>query len=149
METSEQNVRPNKQLHNGKYRKNGKISTDVELAKALNMFFVSVNADIPTLDINRLPVYLPVTEEVPTIEPYQVCSKLLKLNTHKAVGPDGIPTRVLNDFAFELSEPINDIFNHSLSTSTIPSILKCADIVSIPKENPPKEEFNVILDQFL
>ena len=49
--------------------KNGKI---VELAKALNMFFVFVNADIPVLDINRLPVYSPVTEEVPTIEPYQV-----------------------------------------------------------------------------
>ena len=122
--------------------------TDVELAEALNIFFVSVNADIPALDINRLPVYLPVTEEVPTIEPYQVCSKLLKLNTHKAVGPDGIPTRVLKDFAFELPEPITDIFNRSLTTTTIPSILKCADIVSTPKENPLKEEFNVILDQF-
>ena len=44
--------------------------TDFELAEALNIFFVSVNADIPALDINRLPVYLPVTEEVPTIEPY-------------------------------------------------------------------------------
>ena len=122
--------------------------TDIELAEALNIFFVSVNADFPALDINRLPVYLPVTEEVPTIEPYQVCSKLLKLNTHKPVGPDGIPTRVLKDFAFELSEPITDIFNRSLTITTIPSILKCADIVSTPKENPLKEEFNVILDQF-
>ncbi len=122
--------------------KNGKILTDVELAKALNMFFVSVNADIPALDINRLPVYLPVTEEVPTIEPNHVCSKLLKLNAHKAVGPDGIPTRILKDLAIELSEPITDIFNRSLSAGTIPSIWKCADIVSIPKENTPKEEYD-------
>ena len=54
------------------------------------------------------------------------------------------------EFAFELPEPITDIFNRSFSiyTSTIPSIWKCADIVSTRKENPPKEEFNVILDQF-
>ncbi len=34
----------------------GKILTDFELAKALSMFFVSMNADIPALNINRLPV---------------------------------------------------------------------------------------------
>ena len=49
---------------------------DVELANALNMYFVFVNADIPALDIL---VYLPVAEEIPTLEPYQVCNKLIKL----------------------------------------------------------------------
>ncbi len=52
---------------------------DVELANALNMYFVFVNADIPALDISRLLAYLPVAEEIPTLEPYQVCNKLIKL----------------------------------------------------------------------
>jgi hypothetical protein len=61
-----------------------------------------VNADIPPLDM--------------VIYSYQVCRKLQKLNPYKAMGPDNIPPRLLKEFAYELAEPIADLFNLSLTS---------------------------------
>ena len=71
---------------------------------------------------------------------YQVCKKLQKLNPHKAMGPDNIPPRLLKEFAYELAEPISDLFNLSLSSGIVPDTWKCANITPIPKEKLPKEE---------
>lgn len=40
------------------FERGGEIVNDEELASALNEFYVHVNADIPTLDINSLPQFL-------------------------------------------------------------------------------------------
>ena len=77
-------------------QRDGKQLTDNELANSLNMFsVVSVNADIPPLNLNHLPTYLPAAEEVPVIQHHEVCSKLLKLQSSKASGPDNIPPRTI------------------------------------------------------
>ncbi len=47
-----------------------------------------------------------------------------KVNIHKAVGPDGIPGRVLRACAFQLAGVFTDIFNLSLSLSVVPSCFK-------------------------
>ena len=75
--------------------KNGVTLTDVQLANALNEFYIAVNADIPPIDMHELPAFLPAVEQVPVIYSYQVCKKLQKLNPHKAMGPDNIPPRLL------------------------------------------------------
>lgn len=120
--------------------KNGIIMSPDELVNSLNNFFVSVNADIPAFDLSNLPSFLPSSDQIPAIYPYQVCEKLLKLNPHKAIGPDKLPPRIFKDFAYELAEPITDIFNISLNTGVVPTIWKAADIIPIPKESPPKIE---------
>ena len=120
--------------------KNGVTLTNIELVNALNAFFSSVNADIPTFDLNELPTFLPSADQVPLIHPYQVCKKLLNLNPYKAMGPDNIPPRVLKEFAYELADPIAEIFNLSLSSGVAHTIWKVADICPIPKETLPKEE---------
>ena len=81
--------------------------TNIELGNALNAFFSSVNADIPTFDLNELPTFLSSADQVPLIHPYQVCKKLLNLNPYKAMGPDNILPRVLKKFAYELADPIS------------------------------------------
>ncbi len=43
-----------------------------------------------------------------------------RLNIRKAVGPDGIPGRVLKACAFQLAGVFTDIFNLSLSLSVVP-----------------------------
>ena len=48
--------------------------------------------------------------------------------------------RILKDFAYELAEPVTDIFNVSLSSCVAPVIWKAANITPIPKESPPKLE---------
>ncbi len=46
------------------------------------------------------------------------------VNIRKAVGPDGIPGRVLKACAFQLAGVFTDIFNLSLSLSVVPSCFK-------------------------
>ncbi len=58
-----------------------------------------------------------------------------RVNIRKAVGPDGIPGRVLKACAFQLAGVFTDIFNLSLSLSVVPSCFKKSIIVPIPKKN--------------
>ncbi len=58
-----------------------------------------------------------------------------RVNTRKAVSPDGIPGHVLRACAFQLAGVFTDIFYISLSLSVVPSCFKKSTIVLIPKEN--------------
>lgn len=120
--------------------RNGEPLNDEQLASALNEFYVSVNADIPTLDVNSLSAFLPAKDDVLTVQPYEVCQKLLALQRHKATGPDNIPSRFLKEFTHVLAEPITTIFNASLSTGVVPRIWKESNIISIPKVQQPESE---------
>ncbi len=61
-----------------------------------------------------------------------------QVNIRKAMGPDGIPGRVLKACAFELAGVFTDILNPSLSLSVVPSCFKKSTIVPIPKKNKIK-----------
>ena len=52
--------------------RDGEILTNLQAYNALNEFYTSVNADIPPLDVNLLPPFLPSNESVPAVECYQV-----------------------------------------------------------------------------
>ena len=43
------------------------------------------------------------------MQPYEVCKKLLAIKPSKAQGPDNVPCRIVNEFAYELAEPITTI----------------------------------------
>ncbi len=74
--------------------RNGKTLNDEQLASALNEFYVSVNVDIPTFDVNLLPAFLPAKDPLLSVQPYEVCQKLLALQPYKA-GPDNVRSRFL------------------------------------------------------
>jgi hypothetical protein len=62
-------------------------------------------------------------------------SKTFKcVNPHKVAGPDGIPSRVLRACADQLAGVFKDIFNPSLSQSAVPTCIKRATIVPVPKK---------------
>ena len=63
--------------------------------------------------------------------------ELMKVHTDKAVGPDSVPNWVIRDCAGILAKPVCAIFNSSLRDGWIPDIWKAADIVPLPKVNPP------------
>lgn len=50
----------------------------------------------------------------------EVRAELKRLHIGKAAGPDGVCTRLLKDFAAQLAEPLQWIFNWSLQTSKVP-----------------------------
>ena len=122
------------------FEKNGVLLSDLELANNLNKFYISVNADIPPLDITTLPAYLPAVDQVPYIEPHEVCEKLLVVNSSKICGPDNIPGRLLKEFAYLFAEPVAKIFNMSLSSGIVPNIWKDSHITPIPKVKQPTDE---------
>ena len=63
---------------------------------------------------------------------------LSKLNPRKAAGPDGLPGRLIKEFACELSIPVTNILNSSLVEGYVPQVWKDAIIAPIPKEMPAK-----------
>ena len=101
---------------------------------------MSINSDIPPLNKDSLPAFLPSKNNIPIIQPYEVCNKLCVLQTHKATGPNKIPSRILKEFAFILAEPITIIFNKSLSSSVVSKIWKEANVIPIPKINQPESK---------
>ena len=99
----------------------------------MNDHFLSISADLPPLDLTSLPAYLPAPQPVPTITSLEVCFQLLKVKPFKSHGLDGIPNRIIKEFAYELAEPVCAIFNESLCSNIVPSLWKDASIIPIPK----------------
>ena len=72
----------------------------------------------------------------------------MQTKLHKAPGPDGLPMDVyrfpglpnwiLKDFAATLAGPITSLVNSSIQEAYVPDLWKCADVIPLPKTNPPK-----------
>ena len=58
------------------------------------------------------------------------------MKARSAVGPDEVPNMLIKIFAFELSLPMTDIVNASLSSGAVPSQWKNAIMVPVPKVTP-------------
>ncbi|KAI3370507.1 hypothetical protein L3Q82_025268 [Scortum barcoo] len=63
----------------------------------------------------------------------EVRKTLQRINPRKAAGPDNISGRVLKGCAYQLTEVLTDIFNTSLQQAAVPTCLKTATIIPIPK----------------
>ena len=119
------------------FKRDGIILDKTEVFNNLNVFYASVNNDVPSFDITKLPTFLPAAEPPPKLEPLEVCKKLLSIKAFKSSEPDNIPSRILREFAYELAEPITKIFNISRASESVPKIWKDSDIIPIPKKQQP------------
>ncbi|KAK1794450.1 hypothetical protein P4O66_011319, partial [Electrophorus voltai] len=82
----------------------------------------------------------PTIEQCPLIITESDVRRVFKrVNTRKAVGPDGICGRVLKACADQLAQVFTDIFNLSLTLGIIPSSFKLSTIVPIPKKPRPSD----------
>ena len=114
---------------------NGKLTeTDEETASALNTYYHSVftyddgNSEAPTFaeqTSERLSDVAMTTEAVEDV--------LLSLNPNKAVGPDGVETKMLKECAEELAPKLQQVFRKSLDDGEVPRQWKEAHIVPIHK----------------
>ncbi|KAI3375613.1 hypothetical protein L3Q82_003935 [Scortum barcoo] len=68
----------------------------------------------------------------PVISRADVCRTLKQINTRKAPGPDGIPSRALKVCADQLADVFADIFNMSLLQSVVPTCFK--ETIIVPKK---------------
>ena len=69
------------------------------------------------LDLADLPTYLPSPVPPPQVQQCDIYEDLKNISSTKAGGPDGIPLKLLKEFAYGFSQPVTDIVNASLSQS--------------------------------
>ena len=109
----------------------------VQIANRINDHFCSIASDLPPLDRNKLPAFLPVPDQCPQVEPLEVYRMLKTLNQRKSSITGDLPVRILREFACELASPLANVLNASFQQGVVPHIWKCAEIVPIPKCQPP------------
>ena len=110
-----------------------------ELTTRINSFFESVTADFQPITPGAVFHSGPDCS-VPdrfTITVGDVEKQLLRLNTNKASGPDGIPAWFLKEYAELLSGPVCCIFNSSVRDGYIPAVWRSADVCPLPKVTAP------------
>ncbi|XP_072046799.1 uncharacterized protein [Amphiura filiformis] len=84
----------------------------------------------------QAPFILTSKELTTMFAPMECVFSFKKINASKATGPDGIPPRLVKEFAYELSVPLTDILNSSYTEGTVPHQWKKAIVIPIPKQYP-------------
>jgi hypothetical protein len=97
-----------------------------------------VSGDLKPLDTKLIPDVSDACPSEYIIEPFEVEYKLSRIDAHKSGGPDEPPNWFLKEFSVFLAEPVCSIFNASISEGVVPPVWKIANVVPIPKVNPPK-----------
>ncbi len=114
-----------------KRNKPATVKIAASLPDELNLFYACFEAHNPA-HTESTPAAVAEEASAFSISVADVTRSFKRVNIHKAVGPDGIPGRVLRACAFQLAGVFTDIFNLSLSLSVVP---KKSTIVPIPKKN--------------
>uniref|UniRef100_A0A3Q3G0A3 Reverse transcriptase domain-containing protein n=1 Tax=Labrus bergylta TaxID=56723 RepID=A0A3Q3G0A3_9LABR len=105
---------------------------NINFLNDLNNYFARFEA----LNITPARKSIPHSDEQPiSLDAADVRRTLRRVNTRKAAGPDDIPGRVLKECADQLAGVLTDIFNTSLIQAVVPSCLKTATIIPVPKKS--------------
>ena len=112
----------------------GKATSDIDKANALNNFFSSVFTNENTVlpHIQRAPSTNLIADLV--IAENAVERKLKNLKADKAPGPDCMHPRILKEVASEISRPVAKLMQESLRSGEVPSIWKEAHVSAIHKK---------------
>ncbi len=110
------------------------VTISASLPDELNTFYARFEADNTA---HTESAHTAAAEEVSplSLSVVYVSRSFKRVNIRKAMGPDGIPGRVLKACAFQLAGVFTDICNLSLSLSVVPACFKKSTIVPIPKKN--------------
>ena len=74
----------------------------------------------------------------PVLEPHQVYEYLKRIKTNACTVKDDIPSRIIKEFAVELSTPLADVINCSVKNGEFADIWKIETVTPVPKVYPPK-----------
>ena len=124
------------------------VTNDREIANILNKHFATTGEKLAGLLNSH---YVPTIELIDRISPTvmeieiqeeNVKENLLRLNTHKATGPDDLPPILLKAAAEEIAPSLTDIFQTSARTATLPSLWKVARIAAAYKKDDDTDRDN-------
>ncbi|XP_056290461.1 uncharacterized protein LOC130206479 [Pseudoliparis swirei] len=132
-------------ITNYQSRPRAMVSADASLADDLNSFYArfeaSNNSASSPANNNTVSVAEVSStagdEHTLSVTEHSVRRALLRVNTRKAAGPDGISGRVLKTCANQLAPVFTTIFNLYLAESVVPACFKRSTIVPVPKNASP------------
>ena len=105
------------------------------MAIKVNSFSISLTDHFTPIELSAAPL-----QDVPpelVVTESEEFKALLLVKTGKAVGPDFIPNKILNEFALEMRPVVKDIFISSISKGFILDLLKASFVSPYPKVLPP------------
>ena len=122
---------------------NNTISDPLLISQAFNTHFSSIGvSQFPnsyiTADSPRLNAHAG-SFSFKKILPTDVFQAICELKDSCGPGPDGLEAKYIKLAAHILAYPLADLFNLSLSTSSLPSIWKCASVTPIYKTGDPTD----------
>ena len=110
--------------------------TTEEQVKIVNNHFANICRRYPSL--NRKKIDEPPNEKklsmISELQTFKFLRKLCK----KSLGPGDLPKKLLQELTPEFSTPFCDIINCAIRTGIFPEAFKKAEIIAIPKVNPPR-----------
>jgi len=113
--------------------------SDVQaLVDSANRFFQSMAGDLSPLDDDSTLTRSDVVPDEFVISLEDLKRKLRQINIHKAPEPNGLPNWLLRDFSSDLASPVCAIYNASVHEGFVPSWWKKANVVPVPKVQPPR-----------
>jgi Reverse transcriptase (RNA-dependent DNA polymerase)/Endonuclease-reverse transcriptase len=122
---------------------NGRPVTDKEdMAKLLNGYFSTVFTDE---DVNDIPDTAARTDSVlenVEITEEKVKTKIMKIKTSSAPGPDGIGAMILQQLKDQVAPALQQIFEKTLNTGEVPADWKRANVTPIFKKGSKAEPGN-------
>ena len=83
---------------------------------------------VPPFDSSTIPQFTQV----------EVKNKLLGTKTNKAAPPGDVPPKIIKMFAEQISLPLTNIINSSISSGIWPNLWKIESVTPVPKVHPPK-----------
>ena len=101
------------------------------LCQKINNAFVNISSNFSPLDHCPNSPSIHVPDEL-LVSSNEVFCDLSRIKTRSAIGPDGIPNRVLKDFAFELAPVLADVYNSSMKQGVFPEQLKASIAIPLP-----------------
>ena len=142
--TLKQFIKPHQSSSIPPLNANGTIlDDDSDKANFLNDYFTKqTSLDDSHASLPATPLENTSTLNSLNITQAEVHETLMSLNVGKAVGPDTISNRLLQELALPLSAPLCNLFNFSLRTGQVPSSWKEAHVTPIHKKNDPSDVSN-------
>ena len=108
----------------------------VFIANEINNHLSSFSQSQNPINLENLPAFLPSPIPPPNFHPMDIYEDLKRVSLRKACGTDNIPHKVLRECAYELSLPICNVINASISQGRVPYQWKCANVIPLPKQYP-------------
>ena len=121
------------------------VSDPTKIANLFNNFFINIGSDIDDKIPKSKNTYADYMKNIKhnksfflsLTTPGEICDIIKSLDTHKSLGPNSIPTFILQSSNMFFSEKLSKIINICFETGVFPDLCKTGKVIPIyKKENP-------------